>query len=59
MIDTGARTFLDAVEGTDDEAWKRAMEYGEALRAKLGVPGLVVSVERVRPRLHYLYLEAA
>jgi hypothetical protein len=45
------RTFLDAVEGTDDDAWARALEYGDALRIKLGVPALVVSVERRRPRL--------
>jgi hypothetical protein len=54
-----SRTFLDSVEGTDDEVWKRALEYGDALRIKLGVPGLIVSVERKRGRLHYLYLEAS
>jgi hypothetical protein len=54
-----ARKYLDSVEGTDDEVWRRAMEYGHALRKNLGVPTLVVSVERKRGRLHYLYLEAA
>jgi hypothetical protein len=57
--DADGGTFLDSVEGTEDDAWKRALEYGDALRVKLGVPGLVVSVKRKGARLFYLYLEAS
>jgi hypothetical protein len=57
--DSRALTYLDSVEGTEDDAWKRALEYGDALRGSLGVPGLVVSVKRKGARLFYLYLEAS
>ena len=57
--DSKGRKYLDSVEGTEDDAWTKALEYGDALRGSLGVPGLVVSVKRKGARLFYLYLEAA
>jgi hypothetical protein len=57
--DLKGRTYLDSVEGTDRDAWTKALEYADALRLTLGVADRVVSIERKRARLFYLYLEAS
>jgi hypothetical protein len=52
------RRLLDTVDGTEREAWKKALEYGRILRKELRINNLLVSVTTKNRWTHYLYLEA-
>lgn len=52
------RRPLDTVDGSERDAWEKALEYGRVLRRELRIDNLLVSVKRAGPRTYYLYLEA-
>lgn len=58
VVKTEDRRYLDSFEGTRDEAYSLALRLGKVLRKQLKIDDLLISVEWVKPRLWYLYLEA-
>jgi hypothetical protein len=56
MADDG---FIDAVEGTEEDAFKAAFDYADILRKEFGMDALAVKVEPAGWKTFYLYVVKA